>query len=72
MENRVRQCREFFNERNPDCQLNQADVARMLGMTPQGYSKIESGKTVPKVDTAIRKFGTADSALAYPSNGRQF
>lgn len=54
MENRVRQCREFYNERNPDCQLSQVDVARMLGMSPQAYSKIECGKTVPKVDTAIR------------------
>ncbi|MGE4107727.1 MAG: helix-turn-helix transcriptional regulator [Bacteriovoracia bacterium] len=54
MENRVRKCRQFYNERNPDFQISQADVARLLGVTPQAYSKIERGITVPRIDTAIK------------------
>lgn len=54
MENRVRECREDYNERNQDNQITQAKMARLLGMTPQGYSKIELGKTKPDVFTAIR------------------
>ena len=52
--NRLKLVREFYNEKNQDNQISQADVARYLGISRQGYAKIESGKSRVDVFTGIR------------------
>ena len=62
MYNRIRDLRE-------DQDLNQTQVAKMLGMSQTGYSKYETGESLPDIDkcSALAKvFGiTVDDLINY-------
>jgi DNA-binding XRE family transcriptional regulator len=52
--NRLKELRVYYNKENPNDEITQAEMARRLGMTRQGYAKIESGRTTPDVFTGIK------------------
>ena len=52
--NNLKAAREFYNERNPNKTITQAEVARRLGISRQAYRKYESGDSTPNVYSGIR------------------
>lgn len=54
MKNFLREARLAYNEKYPDDQLTQTELARRAGVSRETIVQLEKGKTVPRVNTAIR------------------
>ncbi len=54
MENKLKEAREYYENKHPNERMSKTELARRVGVSRQTISLIESGVTVPKVDLAIR------------------
>lgn len=54
MENRLKEVRKLYDDKYPDENMSKAELARRVGVSRQTINLIESGKTIPKLDLAIR------------------
>lgn len=54
MKNKLKEAREYYENKHPNERMSKAELARRVGVSRQTISLIESGATVPKVDLAIR------------------
>ena len=71
MDNLLRKAREFYNDKNPNDELTQAELGRRVGVTRQTIQKIEGGKIKPNVFLAIQlartlKVRRVDSIFVVP------
>lgn len=71
MKNRLKEAREFYENKYPDERMSKAELARRVGVSRQTISLIESGKTTPAVDLAIQiaralKAGRVESIFVVP------
>jgi putative transcriptional regulator len=72
MKNKLREAREYYENKHPNERMSKAELARRVGVSRQTISLIESGDTVPKVDLAIRiartlKIQRVDSIFILPT-----
>lgn len=54
MKNVLKEAREFYANKHPNESMSKAELARRVGVSRQTINLIESGKTIPKLDLAIR------------------
>lgn len=54
MKNKLKEAREYYENKHPNERMSKTELARRVGVSRQTISLIESGVTVPKVDLAIR------------------
>ncbi len=54
MKNLLKDAREFYAQKHPNECMTKAELARRVGVSRQTINLIESGKTIPKLDIAIR------------------
>jgi len=54
MKNKLREAREYYEDKHPNERMSKTELARRVGVSRQTISLIESGVTIPKVDLAIR------------------
>ena len=54
MKNLLKDAREFYAKKYPNESMTKAELARRVGVSRQTINLIESGKTIPKLDIAIR------------------
>lgn len=54
MENRLKEAREFYDQKHPNERMSKTELARRVGTSRRTITLIESGKTTPAVDLAIR------------------
>ena len=72
MKNKLKEAREFYEDKYPNERMSKSELARRVGVSRQTISLIESGVTVPKVDLAIRitralKVRRVDSIFILPT-----
>lgn len=54
MQNRLKEAREFYDEKHPNERMSKTELARRVGASRQTIDLIEAGKSVPKIDLAIK------------------
>jgi putative transcriptional regulator len=54
MKNPLRAAREFYNQKYEHDQLTQSELARRVGVSRETIIQLEKGKTMPRVDLAIK------------------
>ncbi len=72
MKNKLREAREYYEDKHPNERMSKTELARRVGVSRQTISLIESGVTIPKVDLAIRiartlKVQRVDSIFLLPT-----
>ncbi len=72
MENKLKEAREYYENKHPNERMSKTELARRVGVSRQTISLIESGVAVPKVDLAIRiartlKVQRVDSIFILPT-----
>lgn len=72
MNNKLREAREYYEDKHPNERMSKTELARRVGVSRQTISLIESGVTIPKVDLAIRiartlKVQRVDSIFLLPT-----
>jgi putative transcriptional regulator len=72
MKNKLKEAREYYENKHPNERMSKTELARRVGVSRQTISLIESGVTVPKVDLAIRiartlKVQRVDSIFILPT-----
>lgn len=72
MKNKLKEARQFYEDKYPNERMSKSELARRVGVSRQTISLIESGVTVPKVDLAIRitrtlKVRRVDSIFILPT-----
>ncbi len=54
MKNFLQEAREDYGKKHPNESMSKAELARRVGVSRQSITLIEAGKTIPKLDIAIR------------------